>query len=206
MSAATGTLLATDIVGSRRLLAHHPHAFEAAHAQHDALLRAAVEIQGGRVCAHLGDGVLADFRHPIEAVAAAVDGQRALAAADWGTLPGLAVRMAVYTGEIVSLVDRGRDPLARQCLRLLAIGHGGQILLSATTAEVVRTQRPDGASVQALGWHRLRDFQPREQVFQVLHPALPADFRPLNSGWPDRWRRYAGTYLTPGARVGGTET
>ena len=152
----------------------------------------------------LGDGLLAGFCHPVEAVSAAVDGQRALAATEWGPLPELAVRMAVYTDENAFLVDGARNPVRRQCLRLLAIGHGGQILLSATAAEVVRAQRPVGANAQALGWHRLRDFAPREQVFQLLHPALPSEFRPLNSGWWDRWRRYARAYLTPGVRVGGT--
>jgi len=206
MSARTVTWLATDIVGSRRLFAHQPHAFQAALTQHDALLRTAVQLHGGRVRAGLGDGLLAGFRHPVEAVAAAVDGQRALSATDWGPLPGLAVRMAVYTGEIASLVDRGRDPVARQCLRLLVIGHGGQILLSGAAADVVRAQRPLGASAQALGWHRLRDFAPREEVFQLLHPALPAEFRPLNSRWRDRWRRYAHTLLAPDARTGGIQT
>jgi class 3 adenylate cyclase len=103
----------------------------------------------------------------------------------------LEVRMAVYTGAVEWLVEGGQDRATRQCLRLLAIGHGRQILLSATTADVVRSHHPLGASVQTLGSHRLRDFAPREEVFQLLHPALPAEFRPLNSRWRDRWRRYA---------------
>ena len=76
MSATTVTLLATDIVGSRRLFAHQPHAFQAALAQHDALLRAAVQAHGGRVRVDLGDGLLAGFCHPVEAVSAAVDGRQ----------------------------------------------------------------------------------------------------------------------------------
>ena len=193
MSATTVAYLTTDIVGSRRLLACHPRAMRAALVQHDTLLRASVEGHGGRVHAHLGDGLLAVFAWPAEAVAAAVYGQRALRAADWRPLPNLAVRMAVHTSFVKSQAGRGSEAAARQCTRLLAIGHGGQILLSEATAVDAGAQWPAGVSVQALGRHRLRDFARRQRVFQVLDASLPAEFPPLMSSWSDRWRRYATT-------------
>jgi class 3 adenylate cyclase len=192
--------LATDVEGSRRLLADDPDAMRAALARHDALLRATVAGEGGRVGADLGDGLLATFDHPAAAVAAAVHGQAALRAADSGVPPTLVVRMAVHTGEAASPAGRGPGAAARQCLRLLAIGHGGQILLSAAAAEAVHAQRPLGAHAQPLGRHRLRDFARRERVFQVVHPMLPSAFPPLKSRWRDRWRRYAAGRALPGWR------
>jgi class 3 adenylate cyclase len=170
---------------------------QAALVQHDALLRAAVEGHGGRVRKHLGDGLLAVFARPAEAVAAAVYGQRALRAADWAPLPNLAVRMAVHTGFFASQAGRGSEADARQCTRLLAIGHGGQILLSEAAAVDAGAHWPPGVSVQALGRHRLRDFARRQRVFQVLDPSLPAEFPPLVSRWSDRWSRYTTTRALP---------
>jgi class 3 adenylate cyclase len=200
VSVTTVAYLTTDIVGSRQLLARHPRAMRAALVQHDVLLRAAVEGHGGRVRAHLGDGLLAVFDQPAEAIAAAVHAQRALRAADWGPLPNLVVRMAVHTGRVASQAGRGSETAARQCTRLLAIGHGGQILLSEATAAVAGAQRPAGVSVQALGRHRLCDFTRRQHVFQLLHPSLPAEFPPLMSRWSDRWSRYAAGRALPGWR------
>src|SRR5205823_591114 len=86
-----------------------------------------------------------------------------------------------HTGE-TELRDRDYyGPAVNRCARLRAIGHGGQTLLSQTTADVVRDELPGELQLRDLGAHRLKDLQRPEQVFQLLHPSLPSDFPPLRS-------------------------
>jgi class 3 adenylate cyclase len=101
LPAGTVTFLFTDLEGSTRLLQAHPAAYREAVRRHHALLRAAVEAHGGAVFETVGDAVYAAFARPIDAVAAALAGQLALQAADWGELgPGAVLaRMGLHTGE-----------------------------------------------------------------------------------------------------------
>jgi hypothetical protein len=107
--------------------------------------------------------------------------QRLLLAESWGESGPLRARMALHTGVAeVRDHDYFGQPVNRVA-RLLAAGHGGQTLLSQTTYDLVRDALPEGVRLRDLGQHRLKDLQRPEQVFQLLHQALPADFPALRT-------------------------
>jgi predicted ATPase/class 3 adenylate cyclase len=177
----TVTFLFTDIEGSTRLLGKHPREYAKALLRHDALMQAAVEAEGGVVFETIGDAVYAVFGSPVAAVRAALRAQIDLHAEQWGDVGELRVRMAVHGGD----VERRRShyfgaPLYR-CARLMAIGHGGQVLLSGYIAQAVRGALPPDAELREMGFHRLKDLADPEEVFQLTHPDLLADFAPLRS-------------------------
>jgi predicted ATPase/class 3 adenylate cyclase len=178
------TFLFTDIEGSTSLWEEHPEAMGRALLQHDDLLRACIESHGGRVFKTMGDAFCAAFTEARGAVEAVLASQGWLPALALETVDGsrpLRVRMALHTG-----VAEERDgdyfgqPLNRLA-RLLAIGHGGQVLLSLAAAELVQGNLPCGVSLTELGEHRLKDLGRPETVFQLCHPGLPAEFPPLRS-------------------------
>src|SRR5262245_16194226 len=156
----------------------------AALLQHDDLLRACIESHGGRVFKTMGDAFCAAFPNPQGAVDTVLAAQQWLPALSLRTTDGaqpLKVRMALHTG-----VAEARDgdyfgpPLTRVA-RLLAIGHGGQVLLSDATQVLVRDNPPADVSLADLGEHRLKDLSRPEAVYQLCHPDLSADFPPLRS-------------------------
>ena len=177
----TVTFLFTDIEGSTQLWAHQPQKMGAAVARHEALLREAITAAGGVVFKTVGDAVYAAFASALDAVSAAVAGQRALSTEAWGLSSPLLIRMALHSGVVEA---RGGDylglPLSRVA-RLLAAGHGGQILLSLAIAELVREQRPPEVTLRDLGSHRLKDLSLPEQIFQLVAPDLLTDFPPLQT-------------------------
>jgi len=177
----TITFLFTDIEGSTRLWEAEPEAMRVAIARHDAILRETIEGQGGHVFKTVGDAFCAAFPRATDAVAAALHAQQALQREDWGDAGPLRARIALYTGEAE---DRDGDyfgPPLNRCARILAAGHGGQVLLSHSAAELVRDVLPSGAELKPLGEHRLRDLTRPEPLFQLVHPDLPADFPALRS-------------------------
>src|SRR5947208_465646 len=132
------TFLFTDIEGSTRLWEQQPEAMRAALAGHDALLRAAIEAHGGQIFKTVGDQFCAAFAAAPDALAAALEAQRALAAETFAAVGPLRVRMALHTG---AAEERGGDyfgPPLNRLARLLAAGHGGQVLLSQASADRVR--------------------------------------------------------------------
>jgi predicted ATPase/class 3 adenylate cyclase len=179
----TLTFLLTDIEGSTHLWETHRQAMEEALARHDRLVSQVVADHGGRLVKAKGEGdsSFSVFTSPAQAVAAALELQRTLAAEPWPLPAPLAVRVAVHAGEVQ---ERGADfygPVVNRCARLRAIGHGGQVLLSAVLAELVQENLPQGAYLRDLGVHRLKDLAAPERVFQLSHPELRAEFPPLNS-------------------------
>ena len=183
LSSETVTFLFTDIEGSTGLWEQYPEAMKAALARHDAILREVVEAHGGRIIKTLGDGIHAVFDTAAGGVAAALAAQRALFAEGWeGIKPQvIRVRMALHTCEAEA---RGGDyygPDLNRAARLMSIGHGGQTLLSSTTADLVRDQLSAGPSLRDLGEHRLKDLVRAERVYQLVHSELPADFPSLKS-------------------------
>ncbi|MDP8909304.1 MAG: tetratricopeptide repeat protein, partial [Chloroflexota bacterium] len=107
--------------------------------------------------------------------------QRALAAEPWGALGSLSVRMAIHTGTADAHGGDYVGPPLNRVARLLATGHGGQVLLSQATQHLVSQHLPEGASLRDLGRHRLRDLLEPEHVFQLVAPDLPNHFPPLQS-------------------------
>jgi hypothetical protein len=114
-------------------------------------------------------------------VAAALELQRALAAEPWPLPAPLVVRIAIHAGEVQEREADFYGPVVNRCARLRAIGHGGQVLVSAAVAELVREDLPEGAYLRDLGLHRLQDLAAPERVVQLCHPELREQFPPLNS-------------------------
>ncbi len=164
------TFLFTDIEGSTRRWEADPEVMRAALADHDDVLRRAIEAQGGRVFKHTGDGVCAVFTSPKAAIDAAVSAQQVLE---------LPVRIGISTGEAEL---RGNDyfgAVLNRAARVMAAGHGGQILLDGLTAGLLR-----GVDLLDLGSRRLRDITEPVQVFQVRAAGLRTEFPPLTTQDP----------------------
>jgi predicted ATPase/class 3 adenylate cyclase/tetratricopeptide (TPR) repeat protein/DNA-binding XRE family transcriptional regulator len=177
----TVTFLFTDIEGSTQLWEHDPQAMNDALTRHDALLCAIVEAHHGIVFKLVGDSVHAVFTRASDALVAALAAQRAVAKELWGRPYPLRVRMALHTG---CADERDRDyfgPSLNRLARLLAAGHGGQILLSRATTELVADSLPSDVKLRDLGVYRLRNLTRPEHLFQVVAPDLPCDF-PLLRG------------------------
>jgi predicted ATPase/class 3 adenylate cyclase len=175
------TFLFTDIEGSTRRWKQQTETMATDLAHHDALLRQVIEANGGHVFKHTGDGCCAVFPSASAGLSAAVAGQLALSAEQWGPGGPLRARMVLHTGPAES---RGGDyfgPTLNRAARLLALAHGGQTVLSLTTRELVVDDLPAGFSLRDLGEHRLADLDRPENVFQVDHPELPGHFPPLRS-------------------------
>jgi class 3 adenylate cyclase len=180
-SPAAVTFLFTDIEGSTRLWEEHPEAMRLALTRHDGLLRTAIETSGGSVFKTVGDAFCVAFDHAPAAVSAALAAQCSLHEAIWADTGPLRVRMALHTGLAEAREGDFFGPSVNRVARLLAIGHGGQTLLSATACQEVSDALPEGATLRDLKLHRLKDLPQPERVFQLLHPRLPAEFPPLRS-------------------------
>ena len=179
----TITYLFTDVVGSTPLWQQHPHEMNNVMARHDSLLTSTVEANGGTVVRPRGEGdsIFAVFLRATDAVGAAYAAQQLLLGETWPEDIAINVRMALHTGESELREHDYYGNAVNRCARLRSIAHGGQVLISEATAQLVRDDLPGEISLRELGSHRLKDLQRPEQVFQLIHPGLPADFPALNS-------------------------
>lgn len=175
------TFLFTDIEGSTRLWEQDPEAMRQSLIRHDTLIEETIHQCGGLVVKPRGEGDshFAVFTRATEAVAAAATLQQQLLSEPWHPATPIKVRIALHTGEADLRDGDYYGTAVNRCARLRSIGHGGQILLSQATYEVVRDSLPPEITLRDLGTRRLRDLQRPEQVFQMLHANLPADFPPL---------------------------
>jgi class 3 adenylate cyclase len=174
------TFLLTDIEGSTRLWEREPDAMREALSRHDAIVGACVRRQNGHVLKTKGEGdsVFAVFRHVRDAVCAALVIQCALAVERWTTSTPLRVRMAIHTGQVELRDGDYYGPIVNRCARLRAQAKGGQVLLSAVTAQLVQGQLPSGATLQDLGTRQLKDLSAPERVWQLIHPQLVGSAAP----------------------------
>ena len=152
-------------------------------ARHDELLTSAVEANGGTVVRPRGEGdsIFAVFLRATDAVSAACTAQQFLLQETWAEGIAINVRMALHTGESELREHDYYGATVNRCARLRSIAHGGQVVLSQTTAQLVQEGLAGNMSLRELGSHRLKDLQQPEQVFQLLHPGLRAEFPALNS-------------------------
>ncbi|MFC9917054.1 adenylate/guanylate cyclase domain-containing protein [Agromyces binzhouensis] len=177
----TVTFLFTDVEGSTRLVEAAGERWPALLAEHDALVRDAITGNGGTVVKTEGDGFFAAFASAIEAVSAAVAAQRGIAGHDWpeGLVPK--VRMGLHTG--LGLLG-GDDYIGldvHRAARIMAAAHGGQIVLSASTAALVEHELPVDVVLHDLGRHHLRDLSQAEGIFQLDVAGLDVRFPALRS-------------------------
>ena len=181
LPSGTVTFLFTDLEGSTRLWEQYPEAMRPALERHDALLRDAVEQHGGNVVKTTGDGLHGVFTTTRDALDAALAAQGALAAEPWG-LPGeLRVRMGLHTGDAVVRDGDYYGPATNRAARVMAAAHGGQVVVSHATEEIVRDSLPDDVALVDLGEHRLPDLARPERIFQVVAAGLRREFPPLRS-------------------------
>ena len=189
MNIPTGTVtfLFTDIEGSTQLWQQYPEVMPPALERHHTLLRQAIEVYDGYVFQIIGDAFCAAFHTPRKGLQAALAAQRALNKEPWRETGPLKVRMALHTGavevqpgEMTSGEYVSGITLSRAA-RILSAAHGGQILLTQTTYDLVRDGLPPETGLLDLGEHRLKDLPRPEHVHQLTASGLASDFPPLNS-------------------------
>jgi len=180
LPSGTVTFLFTDIEGSTHLWQEQPEAMSVAHAQHDAILREAIESNHGYIFQIVGDSFSAAFHNAVDGVSAAIAAQRGLN--QTSEVLRLRVRMGLHTGAAEILADgkyEGYTTLA-STQRVMSVAHGGQILLSYTTADLLN-KLPDGVSLRDLGEHQLKSLRAPLRLYQLIAPDLPPDFPPIQS-------------------------
>ena len=177
----TVTFFFSDIEGSTLRWQRYPDAMAAALARHNELFRAAIEAHGGYVFKTVGDAFCAAFAGAPEAIAAALGAQRALREEDFSAVDGIRVRIALHSGYAQERDGDYFGPPLNRVARLVSIGHGGQTLISGTTAELLRDAVPPEGELRDLGAHRLKDLTRPERVYQLCMPDLLDTFPPLRS-------------------------
>jgi len=172
----TVTFLFTDIEGSTRLVQRlgerYPEVFE----RHCGILRKSFRDTGGREVGTEGDSFFIVFESAPAAVAGAVAAQRALSSYKWPQGGPVRVRIGLHTGEGTLGGDNYIGIDVNRAARVAAAGHGGQVLLSSATRELVEQALADGLGLRDLGEHRLKDLAKPEHLFQLVIPGLPNDF------------------------------
>src|SRR5919106_6134891 len=177
----TVTFLFTDIEGSTRLLDALGDRYPAVLETHQAILREAFAARGGIDVSTEGDSFFVVFRSAPQAVAAAVEAQRAIAAHRWPEDATVRVRMGMHTGEGTLGGDNYVGVDLHRAARIASAGHGGQIVLSNATRALVEPAAPEGVTFRDLGEHRLRDLPSPERLAQAVAEGLPAEFPALRS-------------------------
>ena len=172
------TFLFTDIAGSTRLWQEHPDAMGAALAIHDRVIGEAVAACGGSVFKHTGDGVAAVFDDPASAVEAAGRIQLGIGGTSLDEVGPLSVRIGIHTGEAEQRDGDYFGLAVSRTARLMDAGHGGQVLCSADTGELVASR---GVTLLDLGEHRLRDLTGAERIYQVAVDGDAGDFPRLRT-------------------------
>ncbi|HET9909513.1 MAG TPA: LuxR C-terminal-related transcriptional regulator [Anaerolineales bacterium] len=177
----TVTFLFTDIENSTRLAREYPDSWDDARARHHAILREAIELNNGFVFQVIGDACCAAFHKAGDALKAAVRAQQDLQNEPWGEAT-IYVRIGIHTGEAEF---NGNDYRGYTTLsfvqRLMSAGHGGQILVSSVTEQLLREQLPEQIGLGNMGMQKFAGMASPVRVFQVIASDLPTEFPPLRT-------------------------
>lgn len=185
LPSGTVTFLFTDIEGSTKLAQQYPEGMPALLARHHEILNQAIAAHAGFTFQIVGDSFAVAFHNASDALSAALDSQRALQQEAWSPAP-IRVRMGIHTGA-ADLQDADQTPrysgYATLALsqRIMSAGHGGQILLSQMSADLIGDRLPDGVRLADMHERRLKDIAHPVHLYQVNAPGLPADFPPLTA-------------------------
>ena len=178
----TVTFLFTDIEGSTKLLKQLGDAYAAVLQDHRDILRSTFMKWNGQEVDTQSEAFFYAFLRATEAASAAVEAQRTIFDHDWPEDTEVRVRMGLHTGEPLDVSAAGYVGMAvHRAARIANTGHGGQVLLSETTAPLVRGELPEGVTIIDLGRHRLKDMKYPERVTQLVIDGLPSEFPPLTS-------------------------
>ena len=156
--------------------------WEIARGQHHVILREAIECYQGYVFQIIGDAFCAAFHTAGDALRVAAKSQLDIYSENWGDVP-IKVRMGIHTGK-AEIQESGEyhGYLAMSHIqRLMSAGHGGQVLISAASQELLLEELPEDISLRDLGERRLKDLIRPEHVYQLVIPGLPVDFPPLKT-------------------------
>jgi predicted ATPase/class 3 adenylate cyclase len=175
----TVTFLFSDIEGSTRLLQGLGDRYAEVLESHQRLLREAFLRAGGSVLSTEGDSFFVVFSGAPQALAAAMDAQRAIAEHTWPTNAEVRVRIGLHTGEGTLGGGSYVGIDVHRAARIAAAGHGGQVLVSDSTRALAEHALPEDVTLLDLGEHRLKDLLKPEHIFQLVHPGLASDFLPL---------------------------
>jgi predicted ATPase/class 3 adenylate cyclase len=182
----TLTFMLTDLVGSTRAWESAPAAMRDAMAGHDRIVERCLdrhhgtEVPSGRA----GDSILAVFPTAAEAAACALSLQRAFAAERWPAEVKLEIRVALHSGEAELRQGQYHGQVLNRCARLLATCHGGQVLLTSATEQLLVDEVPRGAELRDLGLHHLKDLTRPEHVFELVDADHRREFPPIRSQQP----------------------
>jgi predicted ATPase/class 3 adenylate cyclase len=181
------TFLFTDIEGSAKLWDQAPEKMKVALQRHHEILQEAIISNGGKAFQIVGDAFCAAFPTVLSAISAAVTAQRELYREEWDLPFPIRVRMGVHTGEAEQTSDNpllggyASNQTLNRTARILSAAHGGQILLSLATKDLVKDSLPTDTKLLDMGEHHLRSLVHPEHLFQLNISGLPSEFPPLNT-------------------------
>ena len=185
LPSGTVTFLFTDIQGSTKLAQEHPNEMPALLARHNEILNQAIKNHNGYVFQIVGDSFSAAFHNVLDATQSALEAQQALVTEAWSPAP-IKVRMGIHTGSAkltIDSEDSKYDGYATLALsqRIMSAGHGGQILLSHSSYDLIKSNHPKDAQFVDMGEHNLKDVIQPQRIYQVNVPELPSEFPPLKT-------------------------
>jgi predicted ATPase/class 3 adenylate cyclase len=181
------TFLFTDIEGSTKLWESAPEKMKSALQRHHAILQEAISSNSGTVFQITGDAFCAAFQTALSAISAVVTAQRGLHQEPWDLSFPIRVRMGIHTGEAEQTSNDlptggyASNPTMNRVARIHSAGHGGQVLLSLVTKELVKDSLPADAELRDMGEHHFKYLISPERLFQLNIAGLPSDFPPLNT-------------------------
>ena len=185
LPSGTVTFLFTDIEGSTKLSQQYPDAMPGMLARHHEILNQSIEMYGGYTFQSEGDSFAVAFHSAHDALSAAVAAQRSLHKEAWSPAP-IKVRMGIHTG--TAHLNDASAPIVYSAYatialtqRIMSAGHGGQILLSGVTRELVRDALPADSELQDMGEQRLKDLFRPEHIYQLNVAGLLSSFPPLKT-------------------------
>jgi len=180
-------MLFSDIEGSTALLGRLGERYGETLSIQRALMRSAISATHGQEIGTEGDSFFVVFSSAGDAVRCCLAAQRALASHDWPGEAAVRVRMGLHSGEPTVQEDDYVGMDVHRAARIAAAAHGGQVVLSEATRLLVESRLADDVSVRDLGFHRLKDIEAPERIYQLAAPGLAEQFPPLKSlGAPSR--------------------
>ncbi|CAN5723206.1 LuxR family transcriptional regulator [soil metagenome] len=181
LPSGTVTFVFSDLEGSTRLLRALKDEYANVLQRYHGLLQEVFTRHGGMLVDTAGDGLFYGFPAARGALSATIEAQRALAEHEWPMHVTVRARIGLHTGEAANTPAGFVGMDVHRAARIASAGHGGQILVSQTTRELIGSELPSGATVIDLGEHWLKDLAQPEHLFQVNAPGLPTGFPPLRS-------------------------
>ena len=181
LPSGTITMLFSDIEGSTALLHRLGERYGEALSAQRGLIRAAIASWHGHEMGTEGDSFYVVFESAADAVSCCLAAQHALAGHDWPDGAAVRVRMGLHSGEPTRHEDAYIGMDVHRAARIAATAHGGQVVLSEPTCLLAAPQMPAGVSVRDLGFHRLKDIDAPEHIYQLAGLGLAEEFPPLKS-------------------------